>query len=159
MHIVMPRIEFRDSYLILGVKSGDSIRGWGVIEGGLIICFIFIQKYTFLYYLMMNYYMYCLLNMLIFTIFELQLSQFKITQLPWSITAGASSTLNRPLASLRNEWRNGCLLPFRTFFTPAPCRLPHPVHRSVDGGFYAAWSLCCAAETSMRLGLSTRRRM
>ena len=41
----------------------------------------FIQKYTFLYCLMMNYYVYCLLNMIIFTIFKLQLSQFKITQL------------------------------------------------------------------------------
>ena len=41
----------------------------------------FIKKYTFLYCLKMNYYVYCLLNMLIFTIFKLQMSQFKITQL------------------------------------------------------------------------------
>ena len=90
LNTVLPRVESPGLYLIFGVKSGDSIRGGGGVnrggvnkfrrEGAKLFTF-FKQKCVFLCCLVMKYYLYCLLNMSIFTIFKLQLSQFKITQL------------------------------------------------------------------------------
>ena len=65
---VLPRIESPGLYLILGVESGDSIRGGfnrGEVNKLIINKFLtlFKQKCVFLCCLVMKYSLYCLLNM------------------------------------------------------------------------------------------------